>query len=84
MGSPTSSSSDLLLHLEFRTPLQKEQLPAGSNWIWQGQATRWSLQHNDAVEEVLAVISKLPVAGIRDGGGSLEEVFDALYGGVVE
>ena len=73
-----------LLHLEFRTPLQREQLPAGSDWIWQGQATRWSLQHKDAVEEVLAVISKLPVAGIRDGGGSLEEVFDALYGGVVE
>ncbi len=73
-----------LLHLEFRTPLQREQLPAGSDWIWQGQSTRWSLQHHNPVEEVLAVISKLPIAGIRDGSGSLEEVFDALYGGVAE
>ena len=69
-----------LLHLELRSPLQREQLPTRTGWSWQGQATRWTLQHNDAVEEVLAVIAGLPVAGIRDGDGSLEEVFDALYG----
>ena len=70
-----------LLHLEFRSPLNREQLPQRGDWRWQGQATRWSLQHNDAVESVLAVIAELPIDGIRDGGGSLEEVFDALYGG---
>ena len=73
-----------LLHLELRSPLQREQLPTRAGWSWQGQAARWTLQHNDAVEEVLAVIAGLPIAGIRDGGGSLEEVFDALYGAAAE
>ncbi len=70
-----------LLHLEFRVPMDRDQLPVHAAWRWQGQATRWSLHHNDPVEKVLAVIAELPINGIRDGGGSLEEVFDALYGG---
>ena len=69
-----------LLHLELRTAVNEEQLPQQPGWQWQGHAERWTLQHRDPLEEVLARISELPLAGIRDAAGSLEEVFDTLYG----
>ena len=73
-----------LLHLELRSKVTKEQLPLREGWSWQGHAERWTLQHRDALEDVLTVIAELPLASIRDAGGSLEEVFDALYGEISE
>ncbi|MDG2207854.1 MAG: ABC transporter ATP-binding protein [Pirellulales bacterium] len=69
-----------LLHLELRTAVNEEQLPQQPGWQWQGHAERWTLQHRDPLEKVLAHIAELPLAGIRDAAGSLEEVFDTLYG----
>lgn len=68
-----------LVHITLRTPMIESQLPQQSGWTWSGSNTSWTLLHGGAPEDVLAAIATLPIASIRTGNGSLDEVFAALY-----
>ena len=46
-----------------------------------GVLVGWQTCHPFMRKPSYQAIAELPIDGIRDGGGSLEEVFDALYGG---
>lgn len=67
------------LHLYFRRPMDLAQLPQGPKWHWEGAANHWKLEFSDSLEQALAALQSLPLAGIRDASGTLEDVFDALY-----
>lgn len=68
-----------LVHLTLRVPIHATDLPQHNGWDWSGSGTNWKLVHNDALEDVLVAIAPLPVASIRTGDGSLDEVFATLY-----
>jgi ABC-2 type transport system ATP-binding protein len=68
-----------VLHLVLRESRTRTALPDGPNRTWTGSGTRWTLVYEGDAETVLGELSSLPIAGIRDGTASLEEVFDALY-----
>jgi ABC-2 type transport system ATP-binding protein len=68
-----------LVHLTLRVPIHATDLPQHSGWDWSGSGTNWKLVHNGAPEDVLVAIATLPVASIRTGDGSLDEVFATLY-----
>ena len=68
-----------VLHLVLRETRTRDTLPGGPDRTWTGSGTRWTLVYEGDAESVLGELSALPIAGIRDGAASLEEVFDALY-----
>ena len=82
----TGTVSELLgraghvLQIVLREPRVRAELPDGQGLRWEGEGVRWRLEFDGALEQALARISELPVRGIRDASGGLEEVFEALYG----
>ncbi len=68
-----------LVHITLRSPATEESLPHHAGWRWSGGGTNWTLLHEGSPEEVLAAVAHLPIASIRTGDGSLDEVFGALY-----
>jgi len=68
-----------VVHVTLRTPTGIDNLPTKPDWSWTGTGTDWTLVHDATPEVILAALSALPIASIRTGSGSLEEVFAALY-----
>jgi ABC-2 type transport system ATP-binding protein len=79
-GAELAAEAGRVLHLQLREPLPIDALPVWAGWNWRGQGKRWTLSYHGYTEEILPALKDLPIAGIRDVHGSLEEVFDALYG----
>ncbi|MFV2070393.1 MAG: hypothetical protein ACC645_25795, partial [Pirellulales bacterium] len=79
-GDDLAAEAGRVLHLQLREPRSASALPVGSGWRWRGQGTRWTLSYHGPPEKVLPALKELPISSIRDDCGSLEEVFDALYG----
>ncbi len=76
-----------MLWLRFRSPLTAAQLPRSPGLHWtaveptpEGRSERWRLAHDGDLSAALIALAALPVAGLRDASGGLEEVFAALYG----
>lgn len=69
-----------VLQLHLREPRSESQLPQAPDLHWKGADTHWRLQFDGTVEQVLPRLADLPIAGLRDASGGLEEVFEALYG----
>lgn len=69
-----------ILHLTFQHELERAALPAAPGWEWDGSGTRWRLTFADQLATNLAKLEGLPLTGIRDGSGRLEDVFESLYG----
>ena len=67
-----------VVHLTFRHPVEQSELPKMDGWQWSGGGTNWTLLHDASPETVLPALAVLPIASIRSGG-SLDEVFGALY-----
>lgn len=68
-----------LVHVTLRTPIDATALPTHHGWQWTGAGTNWTLVHEGSPEDVLLPLASLPIASIRTGDGSLDEVFAALY-----
>lgn len=68
-----------LVHVTLRSPIVETALPTRGGWSWSGGGTNWTLVHDGSPEDVLAVLADLPIASIRTGDGTLDEVFGALY-----
>jgi ABC-2 type transport system ATP-binding protein len=68
-----------VVHLMLRRPVDTTALPTHDGWNWSGSGTHWTLIHDGSPEDVLAAVADLPIASIRTGDGSLDEVFAALY-----
>lgn len=69
-----------VLQLHLREPYAEDRLPQAPGFRWKGADTHWRLQFEGTVEDVLPRLATLPIAGLRDASGGLEEVFEALYG----
>jgi ABC-type multidrug transport system ATPase subunit len=69
-----------MLRLSFREAVEKSQLPTGAGLEWQGANKRWRLKFEGRLEDILPLLQNLPIAGMRDGTGRLEDVFETLYG----
>jgi ABC-2 type transport system ATP-binding protein len=67
-----------VVHLTLRHPAEQSALPKIEGWQWSGGGTNWILLHDASLETVLPSLAALPIASIRSGG-SLDEVFGALY-----
>lgn len=82
----TGSVADILerashfLHLTFKQAMELEQLPTADGVQWQGSGTRWRMSFTSTLQNALELLPGLPIAGIRDGAGRLEDVFESLYG----
>lgn len=72
------------LLLTLREARERAQLPHADDWQWSGAGTDWRVEFDCELEEALAALHALPLAGIRDGSGRLEDVFDSLYGPIDE
>ena len=59
-------------------------LPSGEGLHWTGSDTNWQLCYDHPLEEVMKRLATLPLAGVRDDGGSLEDLFDRLYEAAAE
>ncbi len=68
------------LHLTFGRDMTREQLPTGDGVDWQGEGTRWRMSFTSNLQSALELLPGLPITGIRDGAGRLEDVFESLYG----
>jgi ABC-2 type transport system ATP-binding protein len=68
-----------VLRVSLREDRTMDQLPTAKGWTWTGSGRRWTLVYEGHAEIVLRALSTLPIAGVRDGAVSLEEVFEALY-----
>lgn len=69
-----------VLWVQLREPVAASALPAGPELRWTGDGRRWKLEFAGPLERLLPRLQALPIAGLRNTGGSLEEVFEALYG----
>ena len=82
----TGSIHDILarasrvLHLTFAHELATDKLPAREGWSWEGSGTRWRLHFEEDLPITLSRLEGLPLVGIRDGSGRLEDIFESLYG----
>lgn len=68
-----------VLWIELRQPVARAVLPDGAGLRWSGAGTRWTLEFEGHLEDVLARLRGLPLAALRTAA-TLEEVFQALYG----
>ncbi|MCH2100384.1 MAG: ABC transporter ATP-binding protein [Planctomycetes bacterium] len=68
------------LHLTLEHEIDVSMLPERPGWDWEGAGTRWRLTFEDDLAFTLARLQSLPIVGIRDGSGRLEDVFESLYG----
>jgi ABC-2 type transport system ATP-binding protein len=76
-----------ILLLRLRQPLGASALPAAPSLRWSavqpdadGCSDRWHLSFEGELAAVLPQLAGLPLAGLRDASGGLEEVFAVLYG----
>lgn len=69
-----------VLHLTLSEERHRDQLPQHDGWEWEGAGTRWRVAFDAPLQDVLPRLEALPLAGIRDGSGRLEDVFESLYG----
>lgn len=69
-----------ILHLTLEHEREASSLPDAPGWSWEGAGTRWRLSFEGALAPTLARLESLPLVGIRDGSGRLEDVFESLYG----
>jgi ABC-2 type transport system ATP-binding protein len=67
-----------VLRVSLREDRMLDQLPTHDGWTWSGSGRRWTLVYEGHAETALRALSTLPIAGVRDGAASLEEVFEAL------
>jgi ABC-2 type transport system ATP-binding protein len=68
------------LHLTFKQLMEPNQLPSADGVQWKGSGTRWRMSFTGTLQQALEMLPGLPIAGIRDGAGRLEDVFESLYG----
>lgn len=54
-------------------------LPGDEGMSWSGAETNWQVSFSCPIEQVMNHLAGLPLAGIRDDGGNLEDLFDRLY-----
>lgn len=69
-----------VLRIGLREPVAEAALPRGDGLAWSGSGTSWTLEIQGPLEQALPALRGLPLAGLRNAAGSLEEVFEALYG----
>ena len=67
------------LNIQFREDLKPERLPGGPSFQWSGNGRQWQVRFSCPMEQLMAELADLPVAGVRDDRGNLEELFDRLY-----
>ena len=67
------------LHVQFRIPVEHGTLPKDGGMSWSGAETNWQVTFSCPIEHIMDHLAKLPLAGIRDDGGNLEDLFDRLY-----
>ena len=72
------------LHVHLREPHSFKQLPDAPGITWSGEGSRWRMNFEGNMENAMALLQSLPIAGLRDASGGLEEVFEALYGPELE
>jgi len=72
------------LHVHLREPHDLKQLPVAPGITWSGEGSRWRMSFKGNMESAMALLQSLPIAGLRDASGGLEEVFEALYGPELE
>jgi ABC-2 type transport system ATP-binding protein len=68
------------LHLTFRKVMDAGELPSAAGVQWKGSGARWRMSFSGSLQEAMELLPGLPIAGIRDGAGRLEDVFETLYG----
>ena len=68
-----------LVHVVLREERTVDALPAHPGWTWTGTGRAWTLVHGDDPEVAIARLTNLPIASLRSGGASLDEVFAALF-----
>ncbi len=75
-----------VLWLRLRVPLGADDLPRAEGLDWEpaeplveGKARRWRLLFRGELEDVLPTLASLPLLGIRDASGGLDEAFSILY-----
>ncbi|HEX9793024.1 MAG TPA: ABC transporter ATP-binding protein [Planctomycetota bacterium] len=69
-----------ILVVVLREPRSRQDLPDSPHFQWSGSGERWNLTLDCPLEQVLPQLAALPLAGVRDASGGLEELFEALYG----
>ena len=69
-----------VLRLRLREDRDRASLPAGPGYRWSGGGRHWTLEFDGSLEQAVQAVAALPLEGIRDGGGGLEELFETLYG----
>ncbi|MBC8328768.1 MAG: ABC transporter ATP-binding protein [Planctomycetes bacterium] len=69
-----------VLCLRLREARTADQLPSRPGFSWRGQEREWRLEFEGPLEQAVLAISHLPLDGIRDAEGGLEQVFELLYG----
>lgn len=69
-----------VLWIVFRSPQERAALPDGAGLRWAGEGLRWTLEFDGPMEALLPRLQALPLASLRNAAGTLDEVFDALYG----
>ena len=67
------------LNIQFRDELAADQLPSNPAFKWTGSGLHWKVQFSCPLEELMAELCSLPIAGLRDDRANLEELFDHLY-----
>ena len=68
-----------IAHIQLRTSVQKNDLPTHTGWIWKGEGRHWTLVYSDTAESIMTGLSQLPIASVRIGDATLDEVFASLY-----
>ena len=67
------------LNIQFREEMTSDRLPSGPAFRWTGSGSHWKVEFSCPLEELMAQLSSLPIAGLRDDRANLEELFDRLY-----
>lgn len=72
------------LRVHLREPTTLHDLPQAPGITWSGKDLHWKMHFEGPMENAMTFLQALPIAGLRDASGGLEEVFEALYGPEVE
>ena len=68
------------LRVHLREPRTLDTMPSASGVTWSGKDLHWKMHFEGSMETVMHLLEDLPIAGLRDATGGLEDVFEALYG----
>ncbi|MDA0667267.1 MAG: ABC transporter ATP-binding protein [Planctomycetota bacterium] len=72
------------LRVHLREPRALNTMPKAPGITWSGKDALWKMYFDGPMENAMALLQDLPIAGLRDASGGLEEVFEALYGPELE